>query len=153
MFIEVKVKVSRIVDTKTRKRVETYLVDKDFFSEAEYTVTQVLNEEVNDGTVSEFDIQSIRLSNIREIYAGYTGEFSYVVTLKDIWLDDDGTEKNLKYKVLLWANDLTQANQRALALSEEGYNMIVEGIKQIDYHYLQVSYNAVTNEESEGQQS
>ena len=59
-----------------------------------------------------------------------------MATLKDIFMDDDGTEKQLKYKVLLWAENLTEANRRALELSHQGYNMLVEGIKQVDYIYI-----------------
>jgi hypothetical protein len=61
---------------------------------------------------------------------------TYIATLKDIWLADDGTEKSLKYKVLLWADDLTQANSHIQQLAREGYDMQIEGIKQVDYEYL-----------------
>ena len=46
MLIEVKVKVARVIDSKTRKRTENYILNKEFFSEAEYAVTAHLNEEI-----------------------------------------------------------------------------------------------------------
>lgn len=136
MLIEVKVKVARVIDSKTRKRTENYILDKDFFSEAEYGVTAYLNEEVNASTVESFEIQSMKISQIKEVESQFDGEYSYIGTLKDIWLDDDGTEKTLKYKVLLWANDTTDANSKFLQLARQGYDMMVEGIKQVDYEYL-----------------
>ena len=139
MLIEVKVKVARVIDSKTRKRTETYLVDREVFSQAEYAVMQGLIQETDLGTVESFEIQSLRISPIKEVAEQFISEMAvntYIATLKDIWLADDGTEKQLKYKVLLWAEDLTQANRNAQQLSREGYDMQIEGIKQVDYEYL-----------------
>lgn len=139
MLIEVKVKVARVIDSKTRKRTETYLVDREVFSQAEYAVMQGLIQETELGTVESFEIQSLRISPIKEVAEQFMSEMAvntYIATLKDIWLADDGTEKQLKYKVLLWAEDLTQANRNAQQLSREGYDMQIEGIKQVDYEYL-----------------
>lgn len=132
MLIEVKTKVSMIVDNKPRKTTDTYLVEKEFFSEAEYTVTKLLSGE----TVQGFEIQSLRISPIRELATQFSGEHSFIATLRDIWTDDKGNEKYLRYKVLLWADNLTQANQRVQELSKEGYDMLVEGIRQVDYIYV-----------------
>lgn len=136
MLIEVKAKVARKIDNKVRKRMETYLVEREFFSQGEYAVTDWLTREKEYEEVNTFEIQSLRMSPIKEIADQYSGEYPYIATLIDIYTDDDGNEKKLKYKVLLWADSLTQANQRAQALSKEGYNMLIEGIKQVDYEYL-----------------
>lgn len=136
MLIEVKVKVARIIDGKTRKRTENFVVDREFFSEAEYAVTSNLTNEQSQGLVDEFEIQSLKISQFKEIVPQFNGNDTFVATLKDIWLDNDGNEKTLKYKVLLWADDLTQANSNTLRLAREGYDMQIEGIKQVDYEYL-----------------
>jgi len=142
MLIEVKVKVSRIIDAKTRKRTETFLIpDCELFVNAEHQVMQSLAQEQQSGVVEEFEIQSLRISPIREICPQFQGENTFIATLKDIFHDDNGNEKPLKYKVLLWANNLTQANQHIQQLSHEGYDMQVEGIKQVDYEYLTTSTN------------
>ena len=141
MLIEVKVKVARVIDNKVRKRVENYLMDGELFAQAEYKVTEALTEEQNNGTVDSFDIQSLRISPIREVANQFSGSDTFIATLKDIWLDDDGNEKTLKYKVLLWADDLTQANNNALQLARQGYDMQIEGIKQVDYEYFPVVDN------------
>ena len=142
MLIEVKVKVSRIIDAKIRKRTETFLIpDCGLFVNAEHQVMQSLTQEQQSGVVEEFEIQSLRISPIREICTQFQGESTFIATLKDIFLDDSGNEKPLKYKVLLWANNLTQANQHIQQLSHEGYDMQVEGIKQVDYEYLTTNTN------------
>ena len=138
MLIEVKVKVAKVIDGKTRKRTETFLVEREVFAEAEYAVTSGLMQEQELGTVENFEIQSLRISPVKEVAEQFITAMSvtYIATLKDIWLADDGTEKTLKYKVLLWAEDLTQANRNAQQLAREGYDMQIEGIKQVDYEYL-----------------
>ena len=136
MLIEVKVKVARVIDNKTRKRTETFIIDKEFFSEAEYVVTQELSEEQNSHLVENFEVLSLKVSPIKEVCTQFEGENSYTATLVDMFLEDDGTEKPIKYKVLLWANSLTEANTNVQTLAKEGYNMLVEGIKQTEVTYL-----------------
>ena len=135
MLVEVKVKTARTVDNKTRKKTETYLLEKEFFSEAEYKVTSDLTEEIDSKLLDSYEIQSLRISPIKEVVQT-KGNNSFIATLKDVWVDTDGTEKQLKYKVLLWADNLTEANQNAQALARQCYDMQIEGIKQVDYFYI-----------------
>lgn len=138
MLIEVKAKVSRIIDSKLRKRTETYLIDKELYAEAEYAVMSSLANEQELGTVDSSEIISLRQSPIKEICEDTMpgSAFTFIATLKDIFHDDNGNEKSMRYKVLLWANDLSQANQRAQQLARQGYDMQIEGIKQVEYEYL-----------------
>jgi hypothetical protein len=139
MLIEVKVKVARVIDGKTRKRTETYVVNNcELYSNAEYRVMSVLIHEQEEGTVESFEIQSLKLSQIKEIDDQSIDNSipSFIATLIDIFHQDDSTEKKLRYKVLLWADNLTAANRRANELSHQGYDMQIEGIKQVDYEYL-----------------
>jgi hypothetical protein len=138
MLIEVKAKVSRIIDSKLRKRTETYLIDKELYAEAEYAVMSSLANEQELGTVDSSEIISLRQSPIKEICEDTMpgSAFTFIVTLRDIFHDDNGNEKSMRYKVLLWANDLSQANQRAQQLARQGYDMQIEGIKQVEYEYL-----------------
>ena len=142
MLIEVKVKVARVIDGKTRKRTETYLIDKEVFAEAELAVMAQMSEELNSGIVDSYEIQSLRISPIKEICDQWLDDYTlsgyptFIATLKDIFHADDGTEKTLRYKVLLWAESHSQALSRVTALSREGYDMQIEGIKQVEYEYL-----------------
>jgi hypothetical protein len=143
MLIEVKVKVARIIDGKTRKRTETWLKDDcELFVEAEQAVMQKLTEEQEGGLIDEFEIQSLKISPIKEVCDQWLDDYitsgypAFIATLKDIFHADDGTEKTLKYKVLLWASNHSEALRRVTELSREGYDMQIEGIKQVDYEYL-----------------
>ena len=138
MLIEVKAKVSRTIDSKLRKRTETYLIDKELYAEAEYAVMSSLANEQELGTVDSSEIVSLRQSPIKEICEDTMpgSAFTFIATLRDIFHDDNGNEKSMRYKVLLWANDLSQANQRTQQLARQGYDMQIEGIKQVEYEYL-----------------
>jgi hypothetical protein len=152
MLIEVKVKVARVIDGKTRKRTETYVVNNcELYSNAEYRVMSILIHEQEESTVESFEIQSLRLSQIKEIDDQTINNTlpSFIATLIDIFHQDDGTEKKLKYKVLLWADNLTAANRRANELSHQGYDMQIEGIKQVDYEYLAEQSNQDEETENE----
>ena len=138
MLIEVKVKVARVIDGKTRKKPETYIIDEEFFANAEYAVTHILDAEQMAGEVENFDIVSLKQSAIKEIDEQSLNNAlpSFIATMRDIFHDDEGNETQMRYKVLLWAETITAANTRANLLSHEGYDMLIEGIKQVDYIYL-----------------
>lgn len=137
MLVEVKVKVARIIDSKTRKRVETYVVSNcDLFVEAEQKVMETLAAEQSSHLIESFQIQSLRISPIMEVCVQYTGEIAFIATLKDYFHADDGTEKVLKYKVLLWADSHADALSRIQELAREGYDMHIEGIKEVEYKYI-----------------
>ena len=136
MLIEVKTKVTRIEGKKYKRIITTFILDKEFFSQAEYTVTELLDNEEKNGTVFDYEIQSLKCSSIKELATQYTGENTFVVTLTDVFTDDEGNEKPLKYKVLLWAKDLSEAWERTKEISEQGYDMHIEGIKEVPYEYL-----------------
>ena len=145
MLVEVKVKVARVIDSKTRRRTETYLKpDCELFVEAEQAVMERLTQEQEEGLVESFEIQSLKISPIKEVCIQFNGEFAYLATLTDIFHADDGTEKTMKYKVMLWANGHSDAVRNIQTLVRQGYDMHIEGIKEVDYEYL-------TEEEANGQ--
>lgn len=155
MLIEVKVKVARVIDGKTRKKTETYLTDKDLFSEAEYATMSHLIQEQDAGLIETYEIVSLRQSAIKEVCDQWLEDYTlsgypaFIATLKDIFHADDGTEKTLKYKVLLWAQSHSQALQRVQQLARQGYDMQIEGIKQVDYEYLVEQLNHVEETEND----
>jgi hypothetical protein len=53
-----------------------------------------------------------------------------------VFTDDDGNEKPIRYKVLLWADSLPEAMLRTAEIVRQGYDMAVEGLKEVDYKYL-----------------
>ena len=137
MLIEVKAKVARIVDDKIRRKVETYIVPQcDLFVEAEQKVMEELTEERNSNLLESFLIQSLRISPIIEVCTQYEGNTAFVATLRDIFHAEDGTEKLLKYKILLWANSHSEALSRIQEYARQGFDMHIEGIKEVGYIYL-----------------
>ena len=89
MLIEVKVQVTRIIDTKKRKKLETYILNKDFFSEAEYKVTEILNTQHDKGIADNFEIQSLKLSTIKEMAYQYEGQYksqAIYTAFNDDWI-------------------------------------------------------------------
>ena len=151
MLIEVKVKVARVIDGKTRRRTETFLIDKEFFSEAEYVVTQHLTLYQQNHSVESFEIQSLRISPIREVATDsiQLAVCTFIATLKDLFHTESGEEKWVRYKILIGADNLTQAHQTIQELARQGYDMQIEGIKQVDYEYLGEQSN---QEETEDEQ-
>ena len=136
MLIEVKARVSWIIDDKIRKRQETYILDQEFFSGAEYAVTTVLMNHKNEGEVEDYEITALKFAVVKEIITQYQGDNSYIVTLRDIIHQDDGSEKQVKYKVLLWANNISEAMTHAREIAQQGYDMQIDGLKEVSYTYL-----------------
>ena len=145
MLIEVKAKVAWKIDGKVKKKIETYILDKEVFAEAEYEVLSLLNQDKIDGEVEDFEITGLKLSIVQEIITQYEGNYTFIATLRDTTLLDDGSEKTIKYKVLLWANNIAEAMTHTREISQQGYDMQIDGLKEVNYTYL----NSQENEESE----
>ena len=147
MLIEVKAKVAWIIDGKVKKKQETFILDKEVFAEAEYTVMAYLEDCKHDGSVDDFEIQGLKLSVVKEIITQYQGEGTFIASLKDTFLQDDGTEKVTRYKVLLWANNIAEAMTHTREIAQQGYDMQIDGLKEVNYTYLEDEDNEGTTED------
>lgn len=147
MLIEVKAKVAWIIDGKIRKRLETYIIDKEVFAEAEYAVMTALSNAVNESSADSFEIQGLKVSPIKEIVTQYSGDYTFIVALRDTMLQDDGSEKTIKYKVLLWANNITEAMTHAREIAQQGYDMQIDSLKEVSYTYLNSEENETSTED------
>lgn len=105
----------------------------------------LLNQDKIDGEVEDFEITGLKLSIIKEIITQYGGDHTFIATLRDTTLLDDGSEKIIKYKVLLWANNIAEAMTHTREIAQQGYDMQIDGLKEVNYTYL----NSLENEESE----
>lgn len=146
MLIEVKAKVAWIIDNKVRKRTETYILDKNVFAEAEYEVMTLLSGYMDEGTVKSFEILMIKVSMVKEIITQYQGENTFIASLRDIFLQEDGTEKTIKYKVLLWANNISDAMTHTREIASQGYDMQIDSLREVDYVYLTTQRNEESTE-------
>ena len=136
MLIEVKARVTWIIDGKTKKETETFIMDKEVFAQAEYTVMSELNAKVETGLAEDFEIMSLKLSMVKEIITQYEGEYSYIASLRDTIHQDDGSEKTIRYKVLLWAGSIADAMSHTREIAAQGYDMQIDGLKEVNYTYL-----------------
>lgn len=147
MLIEVKAKVAWIIDDRVKKKQETFILDKEVFAEAEYAVMHLLEGYRTDGTVDSFEIQGLKLSVVKEIVTQYQGESTFIASLRDTFLQDDGTEKVTRYKVLLWASNIAEAMTHTREIAQQGYNMQIDGLREVSYTYLEEPNNEGTTED------
>lgn len=145
MLIEVKAKVAWKIDGKVKKKIETYIIDEEVFAEAEYAVMSHLEQYKSDGEVEDFEITGLKLSIVKEIITQYEGNYTFIATLRDTTILNDGSEKVIKYKVLLWANNIAEAMTHIREIAQQGYGMQIDDLKEVNYTYL----NSQENEESE----
>lgn len=142
MLIEVKAKVAWKIDGKVKKKIETYIIDEEVFAQAEYAAMSHLEQYKSDEEVEDFEITGLKLSIVKEIITQYEGDYTFIATLRDTTLLDDGSEKSIKYKVLLWANNIAEAMTHTREITQQGYDMQIDGLKEVNYTHL----NSLANE-------
>lgn len=123
MYYEFKTKRKQLTEKGVEKEVtEHFITDCDLFAEAECK-----GLEINNG---ECDVIYISRSSIREIVnPSGTAENFFRATLVDIFINDDGTEKETKYHVLINAEDMNEANKKAHEYMKQGMqDMRLDGI-------------------------
>lgn len=105
MYYELKIKVEKENKKGELKQVtEHYITDAELFANAEYTG---LNE--YDG---KCDVIAIKRSPIREIVNDKDEDKPFFkATLIDVFVNDDGVEKENRYPVLVCAEDMKEANR------------------------------------------
>jgi len=64
-------------------------------------------------------------------------------------LQDDGSEKQIKYKVLLWANNISEAITHTREIAQQGYDMQIDSLKEVNYTYLENNDNEETIPENQ----
>lgn len=124
MFYELSIKVTRMDKNGNDKEVvEKYITDKNLFYEAECVGLELYN--------SDCDVVAIRRSKITEIINAKEVEkpfFKAVVC--DTFLNDDGSEKEVDYHILVCAKDIKGATERVLDYMKQGYSMELKSISR-----------------------
>jgi hypothetical protein len=147
MLIEVKVRVTWIIDSKYKKTTETFLIDREVFAQAEYTIMHELTDKVNTGLAFDFYILSLKMSPIKEVCTQFQGENTFIASLRDTFLQDDDSEKVMRYKILLWANDIADAMAHTREIASQGYDMQIDSLKEVNYTYLNNDEESTTSED------
>lgn len=126
MYYEMTTKVTRVKDDGAEKEVsERYITDCLTFEEAERKGMETYSADNTDG-----DVIAIKRSNVREIVnEDEEKEHYFKATIVDVFVDDNGKEKELKYYVLIRANDLGEATDKANEYMRQGLqDMRLDGI-------------------------
>lgn len=118
-WFEVKVKYVKVDnDGRERKVAETFLVDAVSFTDAEARTTAEMQKIIR----GEFHIDSIKKSNVIEIFPAEAGQFWFKAKITIISIDEKaGKEKKVTNNFLVAGDDLEEARKRL----EEGLSYIL----------------------------
>lgn len=123
MWYEVKLKVDKENAKGELKEVkEHFIADADLFCEVEAKALGQYN--------GKCDVFSITRSKVREIVNDKEeGKPFFKATIVDTFVNDDGTEKETKYPVLVCAKDIPEANKLIQDYLKQGLtDMRLDGI-------------------------
>lgn len=131
MFYEVTSK-RVVMDSKGKDKeiTEKYIVEGcELFGEAELKMLQYFN--------NENDVTAIKQSRIREFINAINNEAEqgiYVATIADVFVDDKGVEKEIKYVVALWATSVEEATHITNEYMKQGLSdFVLLGVKRTKF--------------------
>lgn len=127
MYYEITDRVKRVKDDGTEKEVnERYITDCLTFAEAEQKGMEAYSADNTDG-----DVVAVKRSNVKEIVNENEDKQHYFkATIVDTFIDDKTEkEKELRYYVLIRADDLSEATAKANDYLRQGLSdMRLDGI-------------------------
>lgn len=118
MLYEVK---ARYTDGDKTVKVH-YLLDAELFGEAEAKAYEKLQDHM------DVDVVSIRRSAIREVIRTDNLRSYYCATIATVFVDSE-KEKTIKYKILLPAATIEEAQKAVSEFLQQGYDMRLDAIK------------------------
>lgn len=119
MLYEVK---ARYTDGDKTVKVH-YLLDVQLFAQAEVKVYEQLKDK------ADVDVVNIKRSTIKEVIKIDNDLDYYVATISDTYTDDKGKEIIIRYKQLLPAASIGEAQEAITYYLEQGYDMRLDAIK------------------------
>ena len=124
MFYELSVKVTRMDKNGNDKEVvEKYITNANLFSEAECVGLELYN--------NDCDVVAIRRSKIAEIINDKEIDIPFFkAVVCDTFLNEDGSEKETDYHILVCAKDVKSATEKTLEYMKQGYNMELKSISK-----------------------
>ena len=98
-------------------------------------VEELLYETFNYDNYKDVDVTDIKRSKIKELAnsSPMNYETVYMAELKDIFHKDDGTEKEIKYKIIFFAGNFDRAKEFISEYIEQGYNMLLVSLKETKF--------------------
>lgn len=126
MLYEITTKVRKLQKDGSEKEVtERYITDCELFAEAEHAGMHSYADYNQEG-----DVIAIKRSNVREIVNEQDDKtYYYKATIVTKTIDDKENEKEQKYYVLIRADNLTEATNKANEYMKQGLDqMVLDGI-------------------------
>ena len=128
MLYEVQISYTSL-DDKTIK--EQYLIEaQEFFANAEHEMYKRFNANDN------LDVTKIKRSNIKEVAnkRNQPTDKVWIAELQDMFVDDEGVEKPIKYKIAFFSETYESANEFIIKYSEQGYQMSLISLKLSNFN-------------------
>lgn len=124
MYYEIKLKVTKMGDSGEPKDfVEHYITDQETFAGAECAGLEIYN--------GSCDVFVIVRSKVREITrTANDGEKFFRATVCDVYTDDSGKEKEMKYVILLPAKDIEKAHNDITEYLKQGFDMTLKELNE-----------------------
>lgn len=127
MLFEAKLKVEKTLDSGEQKEVkEHYILDAELFAEAEKMMFELYPNQA-------IDVFCVARSDIREIINEKEEDKPFFkATVIDIYTDEiTGKEKEIKYHMLVCAENVVDATLLVNEYLKQGYNLRLDGIKRV----------------------
>lgn len=133
-WFEVKIRYVKVdQDGREKKVSETYLVDAVSFTDAEGRIIAEMQQIVR----GEFLIDSIKRSNIIEIFQDEAGALWYKARIAIVTIDEKaGKERKVNNHFLVAADDMKEAQKRM----EEGLSYVL-----VPYHSISISLSPIVD--------
>lgn len=110
-----------------RTAKETFIVEnEELFAHVENKLLEEFSAYKN------IDVTAIKRSKLREVANARSSveDKIFTATLVDVFLNDDGSEKETKYTIAFFAKNITAANEFVNEYVKQGYDMSVTAIKE-----------------------
>lgn len=87
------------------------------------------------GDLTDFEVVAIKRSKLKEVANKRENENQnvFVATLTDVFLQDDGSEKEMQYSIAFFSENMDTAHTFIKEYSKQGYNMSIDGIKKTSF--------------------
>ena len=84
------------------------------------------------------EVTALKRSAIKEfVNTSNDGEYIFIATITASYVDDNGKDKEMQYKVALWADDITKAHNITKEYMRQGLDdMELKGINQTKFNEL-----------------
>jgi len=87
-------------------------------------------------TLNDLDVTKIKRSNIKEVAnkRNLTTDKVWIAQLQDVFVDDEGVEKPIKYKIAFFSETYESANDFIIEYSKQGYQMSLVSMKLSNFN-------------------